>query len=229
VNKQMVKKPTNFDNYESRFLYLIETVGGWDKSAQISSRSVPQLRRYAKGDDAPFSVLLKLSATVGVSLQWLATGEGEPNATVPTASNDSYVAIPVMKAKASAGGGAVAIDEGQNGWLKFDRTWLHNTWHLNPADLFTIPSVGESMEPTIKAGEYLLASRSEQHLKLADGIYIIRLEGNILVKRIQVLPGRKIIISSDNPAYKPYEIKLDDGVDFDILGKVVLVHGVRKV
>ena len=85
------------------------------------------------------------------------------------------------------------------------------------------------MEPTIKAGEYLLASRSERHLKLADGIYIVRLEGNVLVKRIQILPGQKIKISSDNPSYDPYEIKLDEGVDFDILGKVVLVHGVRKV
>lgn len=123
----------------------------------------------------------------------------------------------------------MAQAETQSGWVMFDRAWLYNTWHLNPADLFSIGSVGESMEPTIRAGEFLLASRAENHLKPGDGIYVVRLDGHILVKRLQLLPGGRLIISSDNPAYKPYEIKLDDGVDFAIIGKVVLVHGVRRI
>ncbi len=203
-----------------------ESVNSFAKRCGISQTA---MRSYINGSLPSIDKAQKIAETAHVSLLWLITNQGTADTSSIDEQKDTYIAVPVMKTRASAGGGAVAIDEGQDGWVKFDRAWLHNTWHLNPSDLFTIPSIGESMEPTIKAGEYLLASRSEQHLKLADGIYIIRLEGNILVKRIQVLPGRKIIISSDNPAYKPYEIKLDDGVDFDILGKVVLVHGVRKV
>lgn len=209
---------------------LRETIGksSVNAFARKCGLSEGQIRNYLKGAVPGLDKVESIAKSADVSFSWLATGDGEP-CSIAQNNQDTYVSVPMMKARASAGGGALALDEDQEGWVKFDRSWLHNTWHLNPADLFTIGSIGESMEPTIKAGEYLLASRSERHLKLADGIYIVRLEGNVLVKRIQILPGQKIKISSDNPSYDPYEIKLDEGVDFDILGKVVLVHGVRKV
>lgn len=153
----------------------------------------------------------------------------EEQAALDEANMHGFVALPVIDVTASAGGGAVVRAENQCGWVMFDRGWLLNTWHLNPSDLFSIGSAGESMEPTIQAGEYLLASRAEDHLKPGDGIYIVRLDGHILVKRLQLLPGGKLMVSSDNPAYKPFEVELDDGIDFAILGKVVLVHGVRRV
>lgn len=170
---------------------------------------------------------MALAEAGAVSIKWLVSGEGNPEDS--DEENTSFVLLPVMNAMASAGGGAASLTEHQTGIIKFDRAWLYNTWHLNPNDLFTMPTMGESMEPTIKAGEYLLASRAEDHLKPGDGIYIIRLDGHILVKRLQILPGGKLVISSDNAAYQPYEIALNDGVDFAILGKVVLVHGVRRV
>ena len=84
------------------------------------------------------------------------------------------------------------------------------------------------MEPTIKAGEYLLCSRSERHTQVGDGIYVIRLDGNILVKRLQVLPGGILEVSSDNSMYyKPFKLTISKQVDFQVLGKVILVHGIR--
>lgn len=137
--------------------------------------------------------------------------------------------IPVMNMPASAGGGAVVPDEGVASYIGFDAAWLRTQWNLIPNELFTLPTMGESMEPTVKAGEFLLCSASEHHRKPGDGIYVIRLDGNILVKRLQPIPGGKLLITSDNPIYKPYEISLNDGVDFLILGKVMLVHGLRRV
>lgn len=49
---------------------------GWTEMAGQTDRSVKQLRRYAHGDDPPFSVLARLASVAGVSLEWLATGEG---------------------------------------------------------------------------------------------------------------------------------------------------------
>lgn len=210
------------------------------------------LQRYINEDTEPsISTIVNISKVTGVSIDWLTMGEehnsfglSEPNN--PESDNfiqpsdfkkrnsinskdETFASIPVLNISASAGDGAASVMERQVGIVKFDRSYLHNTWNLNPNDLFTISTIGESMEPTIKAGEYLLASKSEEYLNPADGIYVIRLEGDILVKRLQRLPGEKILISSDNPIYKSYEIKLDDGIDFKIVGKVVLVHGVRKV
>ncbi|WP_435642163.1 S24 family peptidase [Micavibrio aeruginosavorus] len=114
------------------------------------------------------------------------------------------------------------------GYTKFDRAWL-DAWYLDPDHICVIPAVGETVEPTIKGGEYILVTQAEEHLKPGDGLYVIRLDGDVLVKRLQRVPGGKLAITSDNPSYKPYEIALDGATDFAILGKVVLVHGVRRV
>ncbi len=45
------------------------------------------------------------------------------------------------------------------------------------------------MEPTIRSGEVLLFDMSEQGRQLRDGIFVVRLEGSIVVKRLQPTPG----------------------------------------
>jgi phage repressor protein C with HTH and peptisase S24 domain len=56
------------------------------------------------------------------------------------------------------------------------------------------------------------------------------LEGDILVKRLQRVPGGKIKVSSDNPAYEPFYIALEDGgVDFALLGRVVVAVDLKRL
>jgi signal peptidase I len=38
------------------------------------------------------------------------------------------------------------------------------------------------------------------------GLYVLRIEGDLLVKRVQKLPGGKLEIMSANEAYRPFEI-----------------------
>lgn len=223
---------------EKNFALLVDRAGGWDESAKVSKRSIAQLKRYAKGDDPPFSVVTSLCDAAGVGLEWLSSNsdkgsdrygfnDQEQNKFAPAGQH--LVFIPIMNVTASAGDGAVVVSEKESGTIGFSEVWLHQQG-LNSADLFTMPSTGESMEPTIKAGEYLLCSKAEHHIKPGDGIFVIRLEGDILVKRLQRLPGNNLQVSSDNSEhYKPFNIDLNDGVDFKILGKVVVVHGARRV
>ena len=232
---------------------VIKNVGGNDAAARIMGVSVKSVERWKAGAEPAFSGMLRLSRHANVSLEWLATGYGSKiprgipslqerdkraiedgtfwhDSPVATDVNiQDFVALPVLNVVASAGGGAVVLAEGQTGVVRFDKSWLVTTWNINPADLFTMPTMGDSMEPTIRAGEYVLASRAEHLVQPGDGIFIVRLEGDILVKRLQRLPGGKLLISSDNTAYKPYEIDLKDGLDFVILGKVILVHGIRRI
>lgn len=244
-------------DFLERFKETVKNVGGDEAAARIMGVSVKSVERWKAGKEPSFKGILRLARHANVSLEWLSTGYGshiprgvpaleardqralkegtfhnkapEELEALSQANMQGFVALPVMSLSASAGGGAAVVSEHQTGVINFDRDWLYNTLRLNPAHLFTMPTVGESMEPTIKAGEFLLVSRAEEHTALGDGIYIIRLEGDILVKRLQRIPGGKLLISSDNPAYKPYEIKVNDGIDFSILGKVMLVHGVRRI
>ena len=201
--------------------------------ALANASGVPEsiISAAVKGKEPEIQYIDAIANAGKVSTEWLITGKGSSERVYSMGDNpkpspkleNKDTSVPVVSAEASAGGGFTAIEENVVSWIKFDKSWLYNTWHLNPSELFCIPTIGESMEPTIQAGEYLLASRAEHHLKSTDGIYIIRLEGGVLVKRLQFLPGKKIKISSDNKAYDPYVVSLDNGSDFEVIGKVMLV------
>ena len=74
------------------------------------------------------------------------------------------------------------------------------------ADLFLIYVEGESMESTLRPGDMILIDRRDQTQE-KDGIYVLRLDGTLLVKRLQKLPGGIIEVTSDNPAYRSYSLK----------------------
>lgn len=134
--------------------------------------------------------------------------------------------IPVVNVQASAGDGKLVFEEGAEHYIAYSKIWLEKM-RLTPSKLFMAPSTGESMVPTINPGEFLLCSRAEHHLLPGDGIYLIRIDGHVLVKRTQVLPGKRLKITSDNTAYQAYEIALNDGTDFAVLGKVMFAQALR--
>lgn len=80
---------------------------------------------------------------------------------------------------------------------------------------------GESMEPTIPPKSIVFVDKNQRDLR--DGVYLVRLEDMIYVKRLQRLPDHKMKVISDNPIYKPFDVDLKNGDDFEILGKVVRV------
>ena len=78
---------------------------------------------------------------------------------------------------------------------------------------------GESMEPTIPPKSVVFVDRHQKDLR--DGVYLVRLEDMIYVKRLQRLPDHKLKVISDNPIYGTFDVDLKNGDDFEILGKVV--------
>lgn len=136
-------------------------------------------------------------------------------------SMDAFAHIPLYEVKAAAGNGIVVSTEHVIDSLAFKNEWIHNELHVNPAHLYLIYVEGESMEPSLRPGDVILVDHSDNTAR-RDGIYVIRMDGALLVKRLQRLPGAKIRVSSDNPAYTPFEIdlvKVGDGVA--VIGRVV--------
>jgi len=61
---------------------------------------------------------------------------------------------------------------------------------------------GDSMLPTLNDGDDILVDRSASGKHFSDGIFVLRLEDTLMVKRFAVHPGDDTLtISSDNPAY----------------------------
>jgi phage repressor protein C with HTH and peptisase S24 domain len=80
---------------------------------------------------------------------------------------------------------------------------------------------GDSMYPTLKNGAMIMVNRNLNGL--SDGIYVMRHDHNLLVKRLQLLPDGIIKVKSDNKMYEPWEInkKHLNGTDIELIGRVV--------
>jgi len=129
--------------------------------------------------------------------------------------------VPRLMLTASAGAGALAGQEFQNGTVGFDQRWLRSLG-LVPENLSIIDVQGESMSPTLNNGDTIMVDHGDGADRLRDGIYVLRLDDALMVKRVALAPrrGRKTIsISSDNPHYPSWE-DVDRSL-VDIVGRVV--------
>lgn len=95
--------------------------------------------------------------------------------------------------------------------VKVSREWITRTHptvkNLNNLAIFSCR--GDSMEPTFTQEDTLLANRGYRQFE-EDGVYIFTYHDQLLVKRIQNLPGKGYCVISDNTAYQPYVIELQD-------------------
>ncbi len=83
---------------------------------------------------------------------------------------------------------------------------------------------GDSMEPTLRQGDYILITPPNPERQTEDGIYAIRIEGMVKVKSLQFLMDGTIKIISDNTKYSPEIYNPNNSqVDFAILGKQRLI------
>lgn len=129
--------------------------------------------------------------------------------------------VPRLMLAASAGAGALTGQEFQNGTVGFDRRWLR-AMGLAPENLSIIDVQGESMSPTLNNGDTIMVDYGDGTDRLRDGIYVLRLDDALMVKRVALAPrrGRKTLsISSDNPHYPSWE-DVDRSL-VDIVGRVV--------
>ena len=161
--------------------------------------------------------LYAVAQILNVSVETLLHGEG-PESTSPP---DDFVHIPLYDIRAGAGGGALVDREEIKDVLAFRKDWITNELQVSEKDLSALFVQGDSMTPTLSPGDIILIVKNKGET-LKDGIYVIRLDGGLLVKRLQKLPGGVIKVTSDNQAYEPYEIsESTKHDDFSIVGRVV--------
>jgi len=129
------------------------------------------------------------------------------------AGSQSLGLVPVARSRAgaSAGPGADGSDDEGRPFFAFDQQWLRHLTRA-PADALSMIKVqGDSMAPTLNDGDDILIDTSDCGQALRDGIYVLRIEDSLHVKRLAVHPlGRAVTVQSDNPAYPDWpDCKLD--------------------
>jgi SOS-response transcriptional repressor LexA len=106
---------------------------------------------------------------------------------------------PVM---VSAGPGALVSEELGKPYFAFEERWLKTLTPSAPSNLSIVRVEGDSMAPTLNAGDDILVDLGDGADRLRDGIYVLRIDGALVVKRLAMNPlGRRLTVKSDNSAY----------------------------
>jgi len=172
-----------------------------------------------KRNKVPFGELMDFCATRKISINWMLYGQS-PESLVE-ATNKFYMVRYLSEVNASAGGGAdeqyenveelelpesfVAILGGENE--------LKNIEALNVT--------GDSMEPTFSYNDIVFINRAKTDLQ-RGGIFTIRTEAGLFIKRVQKRIDGKIDIISDNPVYSTQTLSPNE---IEVLGRVVSKFG----
>jgi len=139
--------------------------------------------------------------------------------------------VPELDIRAGMGGGGVAAREVRKdgkhadplkaeGWF-FPQSFVREQLHTNTTRLLVLDTTGDSMVPTLTAGDRVIVDTGHK-TPSPDGLYAIRdsFDG-IVVKRLQVMRSSskpRVKIISDNPNHAPEEVPLNE---LEIVGKVL--------
>ncbi|WP_343346388.1 S24 family peptidase [Sphingomicrobium sp. XHP0239] len=112
------------------------------------------------------------------------------------------VAVRHRSVRAAAGAGSLNEDRDSGARMAFDRHWLRGLTQSRPEQLSVIQVEGDSMAPTLSGGDDILVDHADRMDRLRDGIYVLRIDDALMVKRLALHPmERTVTIQSDNPAY----------------------------
>jgi phage repressor protein C with HTH and peptisase S24 domain len=145
--------------------------------------------------------------------------EVELGAPEDISSAAELVRVPLLSLSASAGAGALAGEEAAVDAIGFSPAWLRQRG-LDQARLSAITVSGDSMEPTLNDGDEILVDERRQPPR--DGIHVVRADGTLLVKRLDLSRRGTIVLISDNELYPPVP---RDAREVEVIGRVVWKGG----
>lgn len=221
------------EGFHVRLKTLLSKFRSTNAFAVASGVSPSGLNRLLDGGYPTLPILISLANAGNVSVEWLSTGK-EPTSTglispqkgviSDVHGNDvdlnEFIFVPRYNVSAAAGYGAWNDDEVPMFTVSFRKYWVVNYLKADPSQLSVISVYGDSMEGVLNDKDIILVNHGDREPR--EGIYVLRLDGQLIVKRVQRLPGAQLRVTSTNPAYEPFTIDLRKlPSDFDIVGKVV--------
>lgn len=175
--------------------------------------------------------IIELAEVLECDLNWLRTGEGEMQpspAQLPSLNSkdqppddDSLTIDKYDDVGGAMGGGVLLKDQpGQITKIGVTEEWLDKNTPANTgnSNLKVVTGFGDSMIPMFNPGDPILVDIGVKECN-HDGVYFFRVGDEGYIKRLQRIPGKGILVLSQNPLYESWYI--EDDVDFEVLGKVL--------
>lgn len=171
------------------------------------------LSTWKKRGTIPYDLLEKISQNENISLDWLVFGNKEIKV------NDNNYNIDLLNVRAGAGEGIYNYVIETVDTISLDKSFFRTP--INTNKIKGIQVDGDSMEPTLRDGDYVLI---DENINFGtNGIYAIQYGGQILIKRLQFKMDGTILIISDNDKYdKEVFDPKENQLPFQVLGLKVL-------
>ena len=236
----------NFNvEFAKRMEIVAKRLGSVSELCRRVDVAYPTATKWVKEGAEPSTTnLIKIADAAGVNLLWLATGQGamlkedSEDGEQPAAYDgdqyaqsvldtlnrpvdiEEFVFIPRYNVKVAAGHGYIAEDEKPRFTMAFRKYWIRVHLRTDPKSLSVVKVAGDSMEGILFDGDNVLVDHSRN--QPGNGLYVLRIGEELIVKRTQTLPGNYLLVSSANEAYQPFELNLaDETSGVEIIGKVV--------
>lgn len=156
-----------------------------------------------------------------INLNWLLSGRGEMfiSENKDIQKKDDNYNIDLLNVRAGAGEGVYNYVIETIDTISLDKSFFRTPINTNKVKGIQVD--GDSMEPTLKDGDYVLIDESKTFG--VNGIYAIQLGGQILIKRLQFKMDGTVSIISDNTKYssETFDPKVNQ-LPFQVLGLKVL-------
>ena len=210
-----------------------------DRLARAIGVSPSAFRKWLKGEAEPSRErLVALAHAAGVGVAWLAEGEGPPPVFESVQNHrrrfgsrdasiaidwDQFVLLPT-RAEAAAAGAATPQPPPGVEFIALRHDWIRMVCGVEPSQLLMETATGESMTPTIRDGNTLLIDTSDRTFR-NFGIYVLEINGQRLVKRVQRKHDGSLVLISDNTAYQPDTVDRAAANEVTVVGRVVWTGG----
>ena len=210
-------------------------LGDEDRDLFANRVGIPKssIANYERGERVPdTSVLAAYRTSIGVDINWLATGDGamfEGETRSPEAVG-RLLRIPRFDVAAAAGGELLpAAPDGAHSHVTVERGWLGRFlpgWAGPDTRVGILEGWGDSMRPTIDDGDLIMVANDPPAWAVDRGGIFVLLHRDLLrIRRVQIIGGDVHLIS-DNKNYA-VEIVPRERVkpDLRILGQVFFAGG----
>lgn len=203
----------------SRIKTVMETKGmNANSLAMAVGVSRPAIAKILEGQVRHPKYLFEIADALGVSVEWLKTGEGSPEDSDGLA--DDCVRFERLDVVAALGDGyinneAVEVVD----FVHVDKAWAREKLGGNLSRIQVITARGDSMQGTIEDGDVLFVDTSVRSFE-GDGIYLLSFADGLKAKRLQASVGGGLLVISDNPLYRTETIEGNGLEKLTICGKV---------
>ncbi len=206
--------------------------------AQRANTTASQINKLEKGDRRLTDQWMhRLAAALGCSADDLLVEPGAPIAAPAPAPAARAAMASVLEVDVRAGagggglaragvtpdgqGGTVAVDEAKANW-GLPEEYVRAELHVRPSGAYIIEVRGDSMSPTLLAGDRVMVDTGDR-APSPPGVFAIWDGVGVVAKRIEIVPNSDppvLRIKSDNIHHDGYERTTDE---VNVIGRIIWV------